>query len=121
VVLSYNFDRRRQVEKLLAKRQNLSAIASDFSVREKGVYAMRDFFVWQFLAAFPPFIAGFSDVTPDKDIEQVTVKKTVLFHQGKLFYPSMANSTRSYVPISPTSASTSPSASSTNCGQSTTA
>ena len=28
---------------------------------------------------------------PDKNIEQVTVKKTILFPQGQLFYPLMAN------------------------------
>ena len=50
---------------------------------------MRNFFVG--LAAFLPFIVGFGDVAPDKNIEQVTVKKTILFPQGQLFYPPMAN------------------------------
>ena len=48
---------------------------------------MRNFFVGLFLAAFLPFIVGFGDVLPDKNIEQVTVKKTILFPQGQLFYP----------------------------------
>ena len=52
---------------------------------------MRNFFVGLFLAAFLPFIVGFGDVPPDKNIEQVTVKKTILFPQGQLFYPPMAN------------------------------
>ena len=46
---------------------------------------MRNFFVGLFLAAFLPFIVGFGDVPPDKNIEQVTVKKTILFPQGQLF------------------------------------
>jgi len=56
---------------------------------------MRNLFVGLLLAAFLPFIAGFGDMppdkNPDKNIEQVTVKKTVLFPQGQLFYPPMAN------------------------------
>ena len=52
---------------------------------------MRNFFVGLFLAALLPFIVGFGDVPPDKNIEQVTVKETILFPQGQLFYPPMAN------------------------------
>ncbi|MFH1031714.1 MAG: DUF1207 domain-containing protein, partial [Chloroflexota bacterium] len=52
---------------------------------------MRNFFAKLFLTAFLPFIVGFGDVQPDKNIEQVTVKKTILFPQGLLFYPPMAN------------------------------
>jgi hypothetical protein len=52
---------------------------------------MQNFFIGLLLAAFLPFIVGFGDVPPDKDIEQVTVKETVLFPQGQLFYPPMAS------------------------------
>ena len=52
---------------------------------------MRNFFVGLFLAAFLPFIVGFGNVPPDKNIEQVTDKKTILFPQGQLFYPPMAS------------------------------
>lgn len=52
---------------------------------------MRKFFSVLFLAAFFPFIVGFSDVPQDKNIEQVNVKDTILFPQGQLFYPSMAS------------------------------
>ena len=52
---------------------------------------MRNFFMGLLLAAFLPFIVGFGDVPQDKNIEQVTVKKTTLFPQGQLFYPPMAN------------------------------
>jgi hypothetical protein len=52
---------------------------------------MRNFFVGLFLAAFLPFIVGFGDVPPDKNIEQVTAKETIRFPQGQLFYPPMAN------------------------------
>ena len=52
---------------------------------------MRNFFVGLLLAAFLPFIVGFGDVPPDKNIEQVTVKETILFPQGQLFYTPMAS------------------------------
>ena len=52
---------------------------------------MRNFFVGLFLAAFLPFIVGFDNIPPDKNIEPFTVKKTILFPQGQLFYPPMAN------------------------------
>ena len=52
---------------------------------------MRNFFVGLFLAAFFPFIVGFGDVPPDKNIEQVAVKEIILFPQSQLFYPPMAN------------------------------
>jgi hypothetical protein len=52
---------------------------------------MRNFFVGLFLAAFLPLIVGFGDVPLDKNIEQVTVKKTILFPQGLMFYPPMAS------------------------------
>jgi hypothetical protein len=52
---------------------------------------MRKFFSVFFLAAFLPFIVGFSDVPQDKNIEQVNVKDTILFPPGQLFYPSMAS------------------------------
>jgi hypothetical protein len=52
---------------------------------------MRNFFLGLFLAAFLPFIVGFDNVTPDKNIEQVSVEKTTLFPQGQLFYPPMAS------------------------------
>ena len=52
---------------------------------------MRNFFVGLLLAAFLPFIVGFGAVPPDKNIEQVTVKETILFPQGQLFYPPMAS------------------------------
>ena len=48
---------------------------------------MRNFFVGLFLVAFLPFIVGFDAVPPDK----VTVKETILFPQGQLFYPPMAS------------------------------
>ena len=52
---------------------------------------MRNFFLGLILAAFLPFIVGFDNVPPDKNIEQVTVEKTILFPQGQLFYPPMAS------------------------------
>ena len=52
---------------------------------------MRNFFLGLFLAAFLPFIVGFDNVPPDKNIEQVTIEKTILFPQGQLFYPPMAS------------------------------
>lgn len=52
---------------------------------------MRNFFVGLFIVAFLPFIVGFSDVPPDKNIEQVNVKDTILFPEGQLFYPPMAS------------------------------
>ena len=61
------------------------------SASERKGYTMRNFFAGLFLAAFLPFIVGFGDVPPDKNIEQVTVKKTILFPQGQLFYAPMAN------------------------------
>jgi len=68
---------------------------------------MRKFFLGLLLAAFLPFIVGFGEVPPDKNIEQATVKKTILFPQDQLFYPPMA-SLKSPVPMSPTYGSTSP-------------
>ena len=52
---------------------------------------MRNFFLGLIMAAVLPFIVGFGDVPSDKNIEQVTVKKAILFPQGQLFYPPMAN------------------------------
>ena len=52
---------------------------------------MRNLFVGLFLAAFLPLIMGFDDLPPDKKIEPVNVKETVLFPQGQLFYPPMAS------------------------------
>ena len=52
---------------------------------------MRNFFAGLCLAAFLPFIVGFGDGAPDKNIEQVTVKETILFPLGQLFYPPMAS------------------------------
>jgi hypothetical protein len=52
---------------------------------------MRKFFLGLLLAAFLPFIVGFGEVPPDKNIEQATVKKTILFPQDQLFYPPMAS------------------------------
>ena len=52
---------------------------------------MRNFFVGLLLTAFLPFIVGFGDVPPDKNIQQVTVKEANLFPQGQLFYPPMAS------------------------------
>jgi len=52
---------------------------------------MRNFFAGLFLAVFLPFILGFSDVPPDKNIEPVAVKETILFPPGQLFYAPMAN------------------------------
>ena len=43
------------------------------------------------LAACLPFIAGFGEVQPDKNIEQATAPKPILFPQGQLFYPPMAS------------------------------
>ena len=52
---------------------------------------MRNLFVGLFLTAFLPFIVGFDDLSPDKNIEQVNVNETLLFPQGQLFYPPMAS------------------------------
>jgi hypothetical protein len=52
---------------------------------------MRNLFVGLFLAAFFPFIVGFGEAPPDKNITQVPVKETILFPQGQLFYAPMAN------------------------------
>jgi hypothetical protein len=52
---------------------------------------MRNFFVWLLMAAFFPFIVGFSEVPPDKNIEQDNAQKTTLFPQDQLFYPPMAS------------------------------
>lgn len=51
----------------------------------------RNLFVGFLLAAFLPFMVGFSDVPPDKNIEQIAVNETILFPQGQLFYPQMAS------------------------------
>jgi hypothetical protein len=52
---------------------------------------MRNFFAGLLLAAFLPFIAGFGEVTPEKNIGQAAAKQTFLFPLGELFYPPMAN------------------------------
>lgn len=52
---------------------------------------MHNFFLGLFLAALLPFIVGFGNMPPDKNVEQVTVEKTILFPQGQLFYPPMAS------------------------------
>jgi hypothetical protein len=52
---------------------------------------MRNLFVVIFLAVFLPFIVGFSGVPPDKNSEPVTVRETILFPPGQLFYAPMAN------------------------------
>ncbi len=52
---------------------------------------MRKIFEGLFLAAFFPFIVGFGDLPPDRNSEQATVKTTMLFPQGQLFYPPMAD------------------------------
>jgi hypothetical protein len=52
---------------------------------------MRNLFVGLFLVAFIPFIVGFGDVPPDKNIDQVNVSETILFPPGQLFYPPMAS------------------------------
>jgi hypothetical protein len=52
---------------------------------------MQKFFAGLLLAVFFPLIVGFGDVPPDKNIEQDTVQKTILFPQDQLFFPPMAN------------------------------
>jgi hypothetical protein len=56
---------------------------------------MRKLFAGLCLAAFLPFIVGFGEAPPDKNIdkniEQGAVKETMLFPQSQLFYPSMAS------------------------------
>ncbi len=52
---------------------------------------MRNFLVVIFLAAFFPFILGFSDLPSDKNSKPVAVKETILFPPGQLFYAPMAN------------------------------
>jgi len=42
------------------------------SASERKEHTVRNFFVGLFLAALLPFIVGFGDVPPDKNIEQVT-------------------------------------------------
>ena len=53
---------------------------------------MRNFFVWLCLVVLLPFIVGFGDVPPDKNIEQDADKKTILFPRNQLFYAPMASS-----------------------------
>jgi hypothetical protein len=53
--------------------------------------AMRIFFIRLFMAAFLPFIVGFDEAPPDRNIERAAVKETILFPQGQLFYPPMAS------------------------------
>lgn len=52
---------------------------------------MRNLFAVLFLAAFLPMTSGFSDSATEKEIEQVTANKTILFPQGQMFYPPMAS------------------------------
>lgn len=52
---------------------------------------VRNIFAGLLLTAFLPFIAGFGDVLPDNNTGQITVKETILFPQGQLFYPQMAS------------------------------
>ncbi|MBF0100674.1 MAG: DUF1207 domain-containing protein [Desulfobacterales bacterium] len=49
---------------------------------------MRNFIIMLLITVFFPFIVGFSD---DRNIDQVTVQKTILFPEGQIFYPPMAN------------------------------
>ena len=52
---------------------------------------MRNFIIGLLLATVLPFVVGFDNVPPDKNIGQVTVEKNILFPQGQLFYPPMAS------------------------------
>jgi hypothetical protein len=52
---------------------------------------MLNLFIVIFLAAFLPFMVGFRDVPPDKNIETATVRETILFPPGQLFYAPMAS------------------------------
>lgn len=52
---------------------------------------MRNFFAGVLLAALLPFIVGFGDAPPDQNVEQVTVKRAMLFPPDQLFYPPMAS------------------------------
>jgi hypothetical protein len=52
---------------------------------------MRNILAGLLLAVFLPFTVGFGEVPPDNNIEQFTIKETILFPQGQLFYPQMAS------------------------------
>jgi len=52
---------------------------------------MRNILAGLLLAVFLPFTVGFGEVPPDNNIEQYTIKETILFPQGQLFYPQMAS------------------------------
>lgn len=52
---------------------------------------MRNFFTGLLLVVFFPFMTGFDDVPQDQNTGQDTVKETLLFPEGQLFYPPMAN------------------------------
>jgi len=52
---------------------------------------MKKLFAGLLLAAFFPFIAGFGDAPPEKDLERNTIESPLLFPQDQLFYPPMAN------------------------------
>lgn len=52
---------------------------------------MKNIFAGVLLAVFLPFHAGYCDLSSDNNTEQPIPKKNVLFPQGQLFYPPMAN------------------------------
>lgn len=51
----------------------------------------RNLIAWLSLAAFLPLIVGFGDMPADKNIAPAAIKETMLFPEGQLFYPPMAN------------------------------
>jgi hypothetical protein len=53
---------------------------------------MKNFFTGLFLAAFIPFLAGFTGIQTDQDSAPISVEQTILFPPGQLFYPPMASS-----------------------------
>jgi hypothetical protein len=52
---------------------------------------MRNLLTGLLLTALLPFIAGFGEVPPDKNIKPASVSETILYPQGQLFYPPMAS------------------------------
>jgi hypothetical protein len=52
---------------------------------------IRNIYAWLLLAVLLPLHVGFAEDVPDKNIEQVALKKATLFPGGQLFYPPMAS------------------------------
>ena len=52
---------------------------------------MRNVLGGLFLAAMLPFVVGFGDLSPDQNTAQTIDNTTILFPQGQIFYPPMAN------------------------------